>query len=58
MEKNISLKYEQSIYTLSGRIGNVVASYAEGCRVDSRQRLGRSRLCKSRSRGSAHEGGG
>ena len=28
-------------YALSGRIGKVVASYAEGCRVDSRQRLHR-----------------
>ena len=36
-------------HTLSGNIGKVVASYAEGCRVDTRQRLHRFILCTRRS---------
>ena len=50
---------EQSIvYTLSSRIGKVVASHAEGRRVDSRQRLHRFILCTSRSGSSAMRVGG
>ena len=45
------------VFTLSGRICKVVASYAEGCMVDSHQRLHIFILCTRRSRGTAHEGG-
>ena len=36
----------------------MVASHAEGCRVNSRLRLHRFILCTWRSGGTAHEGGG
>ena len=39
---------------LSGRIGKVVASHAEGCRVDSRRGLHRFILCTRRAGGTAH----
>ena len=51
--------------TLSGRIGKVVASDAEGCKIESRLWLSctdlyyaPSLLCTRRSGGTAHEGGG
>ena len=43
-------------HTLCGRIGKVVASYAERCKVDCRHRLHRFIMCTRRSRGTAHEG--
>ena len=46
-----------SPYTLGGSIGLVAALYAEGCSVDSLQRLHRFILCTRRSRGTAYEGG-
>ena len=47
-----------AFYTLSGRIGKVVASHAEGCRVDSWLRLHRFILCTRRSGGTAMRAGG
>ena len=47
-----------TLYTLSDRIGKVVASHAEGCWVDSRYRPYRFILCTRHSGGSAHEGRG
>ena len=44
-------------FNLSGSIGKVVASHAEGWRVESRQRMHRFILCTRRSAGTAHEGG-
>ena len=47
--------------TLSGRIGNVVASNAEGCKTESRLykfELYRFILCTRRSGGTAHVGVG
>ena len=50
------------IYTLSGRIGKVVASHAEGCHVarsiPAVAELHRFVLCTRRSGGTAHVGGG
>ena len=48
----------RAFHALSGRIGKMVASQAGGCRVDSRPRLHLFILCKRRSGGTAHEGGG
>ena len=49
-------------YTLSGRIGKVVASHAEGCNVarsiPAVAELHRFILCTRRSGGTAHVGGG
>ena len=47
-------------YTLSGRIGKVVASHAEGCnvRIPAVAELHRFILCTRRSGGTAHAGGG
>ena len=45
------------LHTLSGRICKVVASHAQGCRVDSRLRLHRFILCTRRSESTAHEVG-
>ena len=46
--------------TLSGRMGKMVASHADGCKVDSRPAAGVYWfiLCTRRSGGTAHEGGG
>ena len=44
--------------TMGGRIAKVVASHAEGGRVDSWLRLRRFIPCTRSSRGIAHEGGG
>ena len=50
-----------SSYTLSGRIGKVVALHAEGCKVARSNpavaELHRFILCTMRSGGTAHEGG-
>ena len=46
------------IHTLSCRIGNVVASHAEDCRIDSRLRLQRFKLYTRRSESTAHKGWG
>ena len=50
-------------YTLSGRIGKVVASHADCCRIDSRRRQYLFILCTKvlgggYCLGTAHEGGG
>ena len=51
-----------SIYTLSGCIGKVVASHAEGAKLQNRipavAELHRFILCTRRSESTAHEGGG
>ena len=56
----IMIQQQNSLYTLSGRIGKVVASHAEGCKIESRAvaELHRFILCTIRSGGAAHEGGG
>ena len=57
--RTFSISYKMlSYYTISGRIGKVVASHADGCKVDSRLRMHRFILCTRRSGGTAHEGGG
>ena len=43
---------------MAGRIGKVIASHAEGCRVYCAMRLHGSILCTRRSGGTAHDGGG
>ena len=52
----------KATYTLSGRIGKVVASHAEGCNVarliPGVAELHRFILCTRRSGGTAHVGGG
>ena len=53
--------YPQGIsYALGGRIGKVVATHAEGCKVarSAVAELHRCMLCTRRSGGTAHEGGG
>ena len=45
------------VYTLTGRIGKVVASHTKGCRVNSRLRLHTLMLCMRHSGGTAHERG-
>ena len=57
----IYVLYSNVNNTLSGRIGNVVASNAEGCKIESRSyksELYRFILCTRRSGGTAHVGGG
>ena len=55
--------YLVSLHTLSGRIGKVVASHAEGCnatlhvRIPAVAELHRFILCTRRSGGNAHDGG-
>ena len=56
IELTASLNRLDTIYALNSLIGKVVASHAEGCIVDSRQRLRRFILCTRRSGGIAHEG--
>ena len=52
--------YDLSIDTLSGRIGEVVASHAEGCKIESRLWLSCTDFCYARGAQRVlpmHEGG-